>query len=77
MSSIGGAPPPLEAAHIAWWGGWVFKYIAPPLPQQLALAVGGSNPPGQELALAFGGVTTPGPAVGTKHMGGEENHQVY
>ena len=50
------SPSHLELAHIAWWGGCTFKRLVPPLPQQ--------------LALALGGVTTPGPAVGTKHMAG-------
>ena len=23
----------LEAAQIAWWGGWIFKRLVPPLPR--------------------------------------------
>ena len=34
-------PGTIEAAQAAWWGGWVFKRLVPPLPQQLALALGG------------------------------------
>ena len=55
-----------ELAQIARWGGWAFKRLDPPPPQQLALGPGGGRPPPQQLALGPGGVTTPRPALGTK-----------
>ena len=52
---------PLELAQVAWWGGWVFKRLVPPLPQQLALALGGVQSPGAGVGASFwGGHDPPG-----------------